>query len=166
MLPPPVGAHPGDLPGPRPATILLTRPGPAPEPEPPPPPAPPEPRPAPQPEPPPRPSAGIVYFLEFLPSGGRDKSERPPALNLRPRDAVLEPPVGSGSNRLAGSASLLAPRAAFKLPPGRLQRARPDLEAGNGESHRPRVACTLLGETHAHHIIPQHKCTVGGLNGD
>ena len=118
----------------------------------------------------PAPQTGVVYFLEFLPSERRGQIRAPPgpspALNLRPRDAVLEPPVGSGSSRLAGSASLLAPRAAFRLPPGRLQRARPDLEAGNGERHRPRVACTLLGETHAHHIIPQHKCTVGGLNGD
>lgn len=106
-------------PGPAPAP---PRTGAAPSPKPPPPRR--SPRPAPQ--------TRDVHFLEFLARPG-DKPEFPglwPARNRRPRDAGLEPPVGSGSSRLAGSASRLAPRAAFKLPPGLLQRAGPSWKPG------------------------------------
>lgn len=99
------------------------------------------------------------------------KSELPrprPTRNRRLRDAGLDPPVGSGSSRLVRSAFRLAPRATVKLPPRRLPRARPELgwKQGNGERDRPRGSCTLLGETHVHHINAQHKCMVRGFNAD
>ena len=53
---------------------------------------------------------------------------RPQSLD---RDAGLEAPVGSGCSRLAGLSLLPGPCGTVTLLPGRLQCARPELEAGN-----------------------------------
>lgn len=47
------------------------------------------------------------------------------------RDAGLEAPVGSGCSRLAGLCLPPGPSGTVTLLPGRLQGARPELEAGN-----------------------------------
>lgn len=141
------GALPRGLTGTGPATLLLTRP------------APPRPR-----LPPPGPAPRRSPWTELRPRPAVPRSVFP-GIPSRHRGQILVPSGLRPRQKPWPPGLLVAATCGIRLQPSGRALPGPRVPGlswrpGTREQHKPCRACTLLGETQAHHTVTQHKCVV------
>lgn len=141
------GALPQGLTGTGPATLLLTRP------------APPRPR-----LPPPGPAPRRSPWTELGPRPAVPRSVFP-GIPSRHRGQILVPSRPRPRQKPWPPGLLVAATCGIRLQPSGRALPGPRVPGlswrpGTREQHKPCRACTLLGETQAHHTVTQHKCVV------